>query len=126
MKFVRCNYAKPLGRGLTSRSVIGRASGVFIDTASAMTVPTLGAPKGSNVRYGLIREAAEAFDGKPRMFLYVHEETDKDESAVDVMVVIGNEKLTIEMQKMFTKNGVTVISAPKSGGVSTAVLRVRA
>ena len=38
--------------------------------------------------------------------------------AVDVMVVIGNEKLTIEMQKMFTKNGVTVISAPKSGGVS--------
>ena len=91
-----------------------------------MTVPTLGAPKGSNVRYGLIREAAEAFDGKPRMFLYVHEETDKDESAVDVMVVIGNEKLTIEMQKMFTKNGVTVISAPKSGGVSTAVLRVRA
>ena len=77
------------------------------------------------MRYGLVREAAEAFDGKPR-YCYVHEETDKDDSAVDVMVVIGNEKLTIEMQKMFTKNGVTVISAPKSGGVSTAVLRVRA
>jgi hypothetical protein len=42
----------------------GRASGVFIDTPSAMTVPTLGAPKGSNVRYGLVREAAEAFDGE--------------------------------------------------------------
>lgn len=41
-------------------------------------------------------------------------------NAVDVMVIIGNEKLTIEMQKMFTKNGVTVISAPKSGGVSIA------
>jgi hypothetical protein len=40
---------------------------------------------------------------------------------VDVMIVIGNEKLTIEMQKMFTKNGVTVISAPKSGGVSERV-----
>ncbi|KAJ9103683.1 hypothetical protein QFC20_004686 [Naganishia adeliensis] len=76
---------------------ICRASGVFIDTPSAMTIPTLGAPKGSAVRYGLVREAAEAFD-------------------VDVMVVVGNEKLTIEMQKMFTKNGVTVISAPKSGG----------
>lgn len=41
-----------------------------------------------------------------------------NELLVDVMVVVGNEKLTIEMQKMFTKNGVTVISAPKSGGVS--------
>lgn len=50
-----------------------------------------------------------------------------DARAVDVMVVVGNEKLTIEMQKMFTKNGVTVISAPKSGGVSpspTCVVRV--
>jgi hypothetical protein len=37
---------------------------------------------------------------------------------VDVLIVIGNEKLTIEMQKLFSKNGVTVISAPKSGGVS--------
>lgn len=40
------------------------------------------------------------------------------------MVVVGNEKLTIEMQKMFTKNGVTVISAPKSGGVSPLSTRV--
>lgn len=37
---------------------------------------------------------------------------------VDVLIVIGNEKLTIEMQKLFSRNGVTVISAPKSGGVS--------
>lgn len=94
---------------------IGRASGVFIDTPSAMTVPTLGAPKGSNVRYGLVREAAEAFDGE---FLRSASVIPADEVSVDVMVVIGNEKLTIEMQKMFTKNGVTVISAPKSGGVS--------
>lgn len=43
---------------------VGRASGVFIDTPSAMTVPTLGAPKGSTARYGLVREAAEAFDGE--------------------------------------------------------------
>lgn len=43
---------------------VGRASGVFIDTPSAMTIPTLGAPKGSAVRYGLVREAAEAFDGE--------------------------------------------------------------
>jgi polyribonucleotide 5'-hydroxyl-kinase len=99
-------------------ALIGRASGVFIDTPSAMTVPTLGAPKGSNVRYGLVREAAEAFDGKPAVCA---SSTPTDRTLVDVMVVIGNEKLTIEMQKMFTKNGVTVISAPKSGGVSRCV-----
>ncbi|KAJ9093607.1 hypothetical protein QFC19_008274 [Naganishia cerealis] len=77
---------------------ICRSSGLFIDTPSSMTLPALGATKGSTVRYGLVREAAEAFD-------------------VDVLIVIGNEKLTIEMQKLFTKNGVMVISAPKSGGV---------
>ncbi|KAJ9125374.1 hypothetical protein QFC22_000334 [Naganishia vaughanmartiniae] len=77
---------------------ICRSSGLFIDTPSSMTLPTLGAAKGSTVRYGLVREVAEAFD-------------------VDVLIVIGNEKLTIEMQKLFSKNGVTVISAPKSGGV---------
>ncbi|KAJ9109036.1 hypothetical protein QFC21_000362 [Naganishia friedmannii] len=77
---------------------ICRSSGLFIDTPSSMTLPALGAAKGSTVRYGLVREVAEAFD-------------------VDVLIVIGNEKLTIEMQKLFSKNGVTVISAPKSGGV---------
>jgi len=40
-------------------------------------------------------------------------------SAVDVVVVIGHEKLTIEMQKLLGGYGVSVISAPKSSGVSS-------
>jgi polyribonucleotide 5'-hydroxyl-kinase len=39
---------------------------------------------------------------------------------VDVVVVIGHEKLTIEMQKLLSGYGVSVISAPKSSGVSSS------
>lgn len=39
-----------------------------------------------------------------------------------MVVVIGHEKLTIEMQKLLSGYGVSVISAPKSSGVSRLVV----
>lgn len=41
-----------------------RASGLIIDTPTAFTQPSLGAPKGDKTRYGLIQQAAEAFEGE--------------------------------------------------------------
>ncbi|KAG7530491.1 hypothetical protein FFLO_04981 [Filobasidium floriforme] len=77
---------------------IVRTSGLLIDTPTALIQPTLGAGKGDKTRHGLVLQIAAAFE-------------------VDVVIVIGHEKLTIEMQKLLSGYGVSVISAPKSSGV---------
>lgn len=74
------------------------ASGLFIDAPSAFTNPTTGQTKEDKSRYPLLRQAVATFD-------------------VDLVIVIGLEKLTIEMQRLLGPGGVKVVQLPKSGGV---------
>lgn len=76
----------------------GRASGLIIDTPASFTTPNLGALKGDRTRYGIVRHAIEAFK-------------------INVLLVIGNEKLAIEMEKLFSPTGVQVLRGTKSSGV---------
>lgn len=50
-------------------------------------------------------------------FLFSHIASTANET-VDLLIVIGNEKLTIEMKKLLEARGVTVMSLEKSSGVS--------
>jgi len=81
----------------------------------------LGAGKGDKTRHGLVLQIAAAFEGKSALASSVDTLLTQTppRSAVDVVVVIGHEKLTIEMQKLLGGYGVSVISAPKSSGVSS-------
>ncbi len=76
----------------------GRASGIIIDTPASFTVPGLGTAKGDRTRYSIVRHAIEALK-------------------VDLLLVIGNEKLAIEMEKLFSPAGVQVLRVTKSSGV---------
>lgn len=75
-----------------------RASGIIIDTPASFTVPGLGTAKGDRTRYSIVRHAIEALK-------------------VDLLLVIGNEKLAIEMEKLFSPAGVQVLRVTKSSGV---------
>ncbi|CAK9782848.1 hypothetical protein CC85DRAFT_120653 [Cutaneotrichosporon oleaginosum] len=70
-------------------------SGLFIDAPSAFTNPATGQTKEDRTRYPLLRAAIASFD-------------------VDLVLVIGLEKLTIELQRLLP---VKVVQLPKSGGV---------
>jgi len=74
------------------------ASGLFIDAPSAFTQPLLGQQKDNPERYPLLLHAVDAFE-------------------VDLVIVIGNEKLTIELGRLLDSRGVKVVQFPKSGGV---------
>lgn len=71
------------------------ASGLFIDAPSAFTNPSTGQTKEDKSRYPLLRQATNVFD-------------------VDLVLVIGLEKLTIELQRLLP---IKVVQLPKSGGV---------
>jgi hypothetical protein len=49
---------------LKSLHVAVRASGLLIDTPTALIQPTLGAGKGDKTRYGLILHIAQSFEGE--------------------------------------------------------------
>lgn len=52
------------------------------------------------------------------MYLVVTLQTHVDRILVNVILVVGHEKLNVEMQRMYGSR-VTVVKIPKSGGVCT-------
>lgn len=71
------------------------ASGFIIDTPAAFAVP---GPLADN-KYSFIKTCVGAFD-------------------VNTILIMGNEKLNVELQRMFgSSKGITVLKVPKSGGV---------
>lgn len=74
------------------------ASGLFVDAPSAFANPLLGQEKGNPQRYPLLLHSVDALD-------------------VDLIIVIGLEKLTVELQRLLDSRGVKVVQLPKSGGV---------
>jgi hypothetical protein len=53
-----------LSKLIDKRDTVVRASGLLIDTPTALTQPTLGAGKGDKTRYGLVLHIAQSFEGK--------------------------------------------------------------
>ncbi|KAG8887086.1 Cleavage polyadenylation factor subunit clp1 [Tulasnella sp. 332] len=74
-------------------------SGLYIDTPSSFTTAVR---VGSEMKYPLIEKCVEQFE-------------------VNVVLVIGHEKLNVEIQKLFSGSNyhrpITVVKIPKSGGV---------
>ncbi|KAF8891289.1 Pre-mRNA cleavage complex II protein Clp1-domain-containing protein [Infundibulicybe gibba] len=73
--------------------VEGRTAGLIIDTPSAFA----SGPSANDSRHKLIKACVEAFQ-------------------VNVILVVGHEKLNVEMQRAYG-NQLTVVKIPKSGGV---------
>ncbi|WWC63199.1 uncharacterized protein I303_105799 [Kwoniella dejecticola CBS 10117] len=83
------------------RDKMALASGLIIDTSSAFTNPLLATKKDDpKARYTLVSQAVEAFE-------------------VDTILVIGHEKLHIDLSRLpsLQSRGVNVVRIPKSGGV---------
>ncbi|WWC71655.1 uncharacterized protein I206_105613 [Kwoniella pini CBS 10737] len=77
------------------------ASGLIMDTSSAFTNPLLATKKDDpKARYTLVSQAVDAFD-------------------IDTILVIGHEKLHIDLSRLpsLQSKGVNVVRIPKSGGV---------
>ncbi|WRT68306.1 uncharacterized protein IL334_005282 [Kwoniella shivajii] len=77
------------------------ASGLIVDTSSAFTNPLLGTKKDDpKARYSLVDQAVDALD-------------------IDTILVIGHEKLHIDLSRLpsLQSRAVNVIRIPKSGGV---------
>ncbi|EST05351.1 Pre-mRNA cleavage complex II Clp1 [Kalmanozyma brasiliensis GHG001] len=74
-----------------SRDFRSRMSGLLIDTPGVVTAD-------ARTKYAFLQHCIRAFK-------------------VDTIVVLGHEKLNLEMTKLFAGSGVNVIKLPKSGGV---------
>lgn len=72
-------------------------SGLYLDTPSSFAVPVR---VGNEMKYPFIEMCVDHFN-------------------VNVIIVIGHEKLNVEMQRLFTNQSrrITVVKVPKSGGV---------
>ncbi|KDR73633.1 hypothetical protein GALMADRAFT_251398 [Galerina marginata CBS 339.88] len=71
----------------------GRASGLIVDTPSSFA----SGPSSNNIRQTLIKACIDAFK-------------------INMIVVVGHEKLNVEMQRTYGSQ-ITVVKIPKSGGV---------
>jgi polyribonucleotide 5'-hydroxyl-kinase len=96
-----------------------RASGMIIDTPSSFA----SSPSSSSTpdhRQTLIRACVDAFRSK--LSLYPRNTFSKMSylliwfATVNVILVVGHEKLNVEMQRTYG-NRMTVVKIPKSGGV---------
>ncbi|ORY35433.1 hypothetical protein BCR39DRAFT_509714 [Naematelia encephala] len=80
------------------KDVNALASGLIVDTSSAFINPMLGTRKDDpKARYSLVAQAIDTF-------------------SIDTLVVIGHEKLTIDLERLLSPRGVRVIRFPKSPG----------
>lgn len=90
----------------------GRMSGLIIDTPSSFA----SGPGTSEHRQKLIKACVDAFRSK----LSTSTLSPSDQtytSTVNVILIVGHEKLNVEMQRTYGAH-LTVVKIPKSGGVS--------
>ncbi|KAI0332555.1 hypothetical protein GY45DRAFT_1320756 [Cubamyces sp. BRFM 1775] len=86
-----------LGENIRDRwenDIIGRSSGLIVDTPSSLAASS---GTGSDHRLTMIKACVDAFN-------------------INVILVVGHEKLNVEMQRMYG-NRMAVVKIPKSGGV---------
>jgi polyribonucleotide 5'-hydroxyl-kinase len=89
----------------------GRASGLIVDTPSSFA----SGPGSGDHRQKLIKACVEAF--KSQLHLPCATPIIFRSSLVNVILVVGHEKLNVEMQRAYGAS-LTIVKIPKSGGVS--------
>jgi polyribonucleotide 5'-hydroxyl-kinase len=99
-----------------SGDFIARTSGLFIDTPHNFTSASL------DDKHTLVKAAVHAFQGPLSHALVFLTSLWSFIRPVNTIIVIGNEKLTVEMQKLFAEGAsenykVTVLKIPRSPGV---------
>jgi polyribonucleotide 5'-hydroxyl-kinase len=105
-----------LGENISDRwdyDAEGRASGLIVDTPASFAVSKT-SRKGPDRRPQLLKACVESLRSKLLVALSVGVELIG--LLVNVILVVGHEKLNVEMQKMFGDR-CTVVKVPKSGGV---------
>ena len=107
-------------KALPTVSPKGRSSGIVIDTPASFALATPYGPAGEG-KYPLVRLAVDALDGTLKPDWPMGDLPHRKLSA-NIIVVIGNEKLHVEMQRLFgsygsSTSGINVVKLPKSGGV---------
>ena len=93
--------------------MIGRASGLIVDTPSTFGTGT----SATDHRHKLIKACVEALKSTAPNRLSVWILTLNHNLSVNTVVVVGQEKLYIEMQRTYSSQ-LAVVKVPKSGGVS--------
>ena len=96
----------------SQRTCTARGSGLIIDTPG-----NFAATPGDD-KHLLVKTCVQAFQGKPFQSVSA---LFPDCILVNVVIVIGNERLSVEMQKLFDGSyhrKIQIIKIPKSGGVS--------
>jgi polyribonucleotide 5'-hydroxyl-kinase len=89
----------------------GRASGLIVDTPSSFA----SGPGSGEHRQKLIKACVDAL--KSRLYLSYAASVILRSSLVNVILVVGHEKLNVEMQRAYGAS-LTIVKIPKSGGVS--------
>lgn len=107
-----CTFVPPRRQAPLIRTCTARGSGLIIDT------PGNFASAPGNDKHLLVKTCVQAFQGKPFRSVSA---LFPDYILVNVVIVIGNERLSVEMQKLFDGSyprKIQIIKIPKSGGVS--------
>lgn len=100
---------------------IAHCSGIIVDTPPAFASPSISGAA-TDDKYARVRACVEAFRGKFGLTMLVGR-SNNPQCLVNVILVVGHEKLNVEMQRLFSSNfnrHISVVKIPKSGGVSVA------
>ncbi len=96
----------------------GRSAGLIVDTPSALAASS---GSGSDHRLKMIKACVDAFHSKMlllKLYKLVFVSDISLYHLVNVILIVGHEKLNVEMQRTYGKR-ITVVKIPKSGGVRT-------
>ena len=97
----------------------GRVAGLIVDTPASFAASSGAA---NEHRHALIKACVDAFRSKC-MMRRTRRDTESCLLSVNVILVVGHEKLNVEMQRTYG-NRMAVVKIPKSGGVRVLVFGV--
>ena len=102
--------------------IIEWSSGLIVDTPSSFAAGLPGAS--TDKKYSLVKACVDSFQSEslPELQSCTHCSEDCT-TIVNVILVVGHEKLNVEMQRMFGSQ-LSVIKLPKSGGVRIPIHNV--
>lgn len=111
------SFAQESLTGYIPSGDVGRASGIIVDTPSSFgSGPSSGSS--SDHRHNLIKSCVDAFESMFVGSQGPHGFLSEFSSIVNVILVVGHEKLNVEMQRTYGSR-LSVVKIPKSGGVRT-------
>ena len=100
--------------------IIEWSSGLIVDTPSSFAAGLPGAS--TDKKYSLVKACVDSFQSESLPELHFCTPCSDDcTTIVNVILVVGHEKLNVEMQRAYGDR-IKVVKIPKSGGVSALTL----